>query len=280
MKLTNKYNLPEAIVKAAGEPRPIVEKRIGVTSLITGPLVRHLTNKHWDELAEDVSARLWAIMGQTGHAILENNAPEGAEVEKKIVIERGGWTISSVTDVYNQGLIQDYKWTSVWAVMHGIKPEWVQQLNLYAWLWRSCDYSVDALQLVAFLRDWSKNKARSEDYPNIPFKCIDIPLWSFEKQAEFIDTRLALFDAEPLECTPQEKWQKEDTWAIMKKGRKSALRVLPSKDEAIKYSEQKSLIDQDGAMKNGHTIVFRKGEAIKCKDYCIVNKYCPYYKEK
>jgi hypothetical protein len=51
----------------------------------------------------------------------------------------GGWRISGQTDSISlaDGTLKDYKVTSAWTVMNALKdekPEWVQQLNCYAWL--------------------------------------------------------------------------------------------------------------------------------------------------
>ena len=74
-------------------------------------------------------------------------------------------------------------------------------------------------------------------------------------------------------CTPEERWHKEDTYAVMKEGRKSAVRVFKTHGDAQAYIDSKML-------DNKHSIVKREGTDNRCENYCNVNKWCPYYKSK
>ena len=56
----------------------------------------------------------------------------------------------------------------------------------------------------------------------------------------------------------------------MKKGRKTALRVLNSQEEAEEWM----------AANGGDHIEVRPGEDKKCKDYCSVCEFCNYYRER
>ena len=109
------------------------------------------------------------------------------------------------------------KTTSVWAVMND-KPEWEQQLNIYAWLVATNKkVAIKSLQIVAILKDWSKREAeRKPEYPQRNVAMINIPLWTFEEQEAFIKGRIAKHsaaefaletDADLPECTPQEMWK-------------------------------------------------------------------------
>ena len=64
MRLTNHYDLPPAIYQAVSgmtrKPEPHVYHP---TELINNPLIRFLKMRHWDELEEDASDRLWALLG-------------------------------------------------------------------------------------------------------------------------------------------------------------------------------------------------------------------------
>jgi len=56
----------------------------------------------------------------------------------------------------------------------------------------------------------------------------------------------------------------------MKKGRKSALRVLAGEPEAVEWKEANG----------GDDIVKRPGSFTRCENgYCNVRKWCPNYKE-
>ena len=79
---------------------------------------------------------IWSIFGSAVHNVLEKGADENNLVEQRFFSEVDGWTVSGAVDlqvVDKDGIhIQDYKTTSVWAVMND-KPEWEQQLNIYGW---------------------------------------------------------------------------------------------------------------------------------------------------
>lgn len=72
--LTNKKNLSEAIVRALGRDwySGTGEKRdYSVTELLNPPKIIHLMRRHKDELEEDVSEKIFMLMGSAMHAILE-----------------------------------------------------------------------------------------------------------------------------------------------------------------------------------------------------------------
>ena len=73
MKLTNKHGLPQAIVNAIKNDPYTPGKRadISVTRLIDAPQVSVLYRNHYKDIVEDVSNRIFSIMGQAMHHILE-----------------------------------------------------------------------------------------------------------------------------------------------------------------------------------------------------------------
>lgn len=171
-----------------------------------------------------------------------------------------------------EGAIEDYKVTSAWSFVFG-KPEWEQQLNVYALLCEANGIPVKSLTINAFLRDWSERNFQQykPDYPSRPFYQTTLPLWPLEKRKKFVIDRLADHKAGMRPCTPEERWQKESSWAVVKAGQKRALRVLPSEDEAKKwmseYPDKKS---------SSVSIQYRPGACTRCDKYCMVRSVCPY----
>ena len=163
---------------------------------------------------------------------------EGAWVQHKFEIPIDGVVVVGKTDIYwpSQERIEDWKVTSCWSFLLGDKKDWERQLNCYAWGFRKKMWPVKKLQINAILRDWQKSKIlHDKDYPRIPFVTKEIPLWTREEQEQYIREQLQYHRmSEPAECSPEDKWEKPTTYAVMKKGRKSALRVLPSEEEAEK----------------------------------------------
>ena len=72
-------------------------------------------------------------------------------------------------------------------------------------------------------------------------------------------------------CSDAERWKKEDSFAVMKKGRKRAVRVHTSEQDAELF-----LYNLEDADK--HFIEVRKGEATRCvQDWCNVARWCDQY---
>ena len=74
-------------------------------------------------------------------------------------------------------------------------------------------------------------------------------------------------------CTPEERWSTPTKYAVMKEGRKTAVKVCATEEEA------QSFIDDLEKDKDKHTIEVRPGIDKKCEDYCPCYKFCSYYKE-
>ena len=156
------------------------------------------------------------------------------------------------------------------------KPEWEQQLNILAFLYREHDFPVKRLRINAILRDHMKSKALADrDYPAIPFQTVDIPVWSHDECYKFISNRILLHesvkhnDADHLPpCSASERWTRPDTWAIRKEGRKSAVRVLSSVTEADELLH---------TLDSKHSIEYRPGASIRCNGYCNVSTWCKQY---
>lgn len=278
MQITNDTGLPDAIVQAViNDPYHAGDCDISVTRLIGPPQIRVLERQHSAELTEDASDRIWSLIGQIGHGILER-AETQALTEKRLFADAAGWRISGQFDrmvLLPDGTLQDYKFTSVWACIDGPKPEWKAQLNLLRWLADQNGYPpITRLQVVAILRDWSRGKARQGgNYPQRQVKVMTVPLWSSPQTNRYLVERVKLHQAadeamatnKPLpECTDAERWARPTTYAVRKPGRKTALRVLDVESEARELA---------AATPSGYVEV-RPGDSIRCADYCAVSQFC------
>ena len=271
MNLTNKYGIPEAIYKTILEdiydPNP---KRIGATTLCGPTMIRKLKLEHWDELVEDAADRMWALLGTAVHYVFQKQTDNAFTEQRLEYDHESGLKIVRYTDRFKGGKIEDFKVTSVWSCMRGIKPEWINELNVDAWMWREHGFEVRELWINAVLRDWSKGKIYEDNYPRIPFQKIRIPLWDKDVQMDYIDCRIQAH-LNPQPCTPEEMWEKPTTYAVKKVGRKSAMRVLPTRDDAERWMLELKEADQKKC-----SIEKRTGERIRCKDYCLVSEFCPH----
>jgi hypothetical protein len=272
MKLTNKLNLPSSIYNAvARDPYSRGDAHISVTGLIGPARKRQLELQHGDQLTEDAADRIWSLMGQITHGILERSDRE-AWTEERLYIERHGWRISGQFDrvLLEQGLLQDYKLTSTYSVKDGVKPEYEAQANLYALMLREHGHDIRRAQIVAILRDYQKSKALHDmSYPQAPVVVMDVNLWPTDLVETFIQVRLkAHGDAQhvlPL-CSPEERWERPAKWAIMKKGNKRASSLHDTKEVAEHYLQFKDA--------EQYYIEQRPAEIIRCQQYCSARPVC------
>ena len=245
---------------------------ISITGLVNPAHQRKLINLHWDELVEDASDRIWALFGQAVHGILERAASSEYVVEKRLYWVSGGWKISGQVDVYTPATetIQDYKTTSSWSVLdESYKPDWEYQLNGYGWLSRGNGLPVQQLEVIAFLRDWSKTQRlkSGKGYPRLAVARRDIPLWTLEEQDEYIADRVLLHKmTTPPLCTPEERWDKPTKWAVRKPGAAKATRVYGTNEEALLHIERDASVEME----------VRPGESVRCLHYCPVRAHCEY----
>tara|TARA_R100000963_G_C4638345_1_gene102151 strand:+ start:787 stop:1680 length:894 start_codon:yes stop_codon:yes gene_type:complete len=291
VKYTNKYNIPNEIIRSiTNDGYDSGGADLSATGLLQPPQIRILKREHDSEITTDVSDRIWILLGTSVHNILERANEGNTETltEQRMFAQIDGYKISGQTDSISieDKIVKDYKITSVWSVLScqkKIKPEWEQQLNIYAYLYRlNHKTDVSALNIIAIMRDWSKNgRLRNKDYPKCAVEVIPIPLWSEEEQLDFIKERIKIhktadlifdLDGTTPECTAEERWAKPDTYAVMKKGRKSALRLLPTEEQAENFMK-------DYKVSKDLSIDFRKGVSTRCEGYCEVSQFCKQYKE-
>src|SRR5688572_18619098 len=148
MRLTNRLGLPSSIVNAVSrDPYSKGNAHLSVTTLIGPARKRQLELQHGDQLTEDAADRIWSLMGQITHGILERSDRE-AWTEERLYIERHGWRISGQFDrvLLEQGLLQDYKLTSTYSVKDGVKPEYEAQANLYALMLREHGHEIRSIR--------------------------------------------------------------------------------------------------------------------------------------
>ena len=289
MRLTNFHNLPDIVVDALSTNHySRGESDISITSLIDSPRVKLLQEKHNEEMEQDVSEMIWSSFGTAVHHLFEEQAgSQGEDVisEERIFAESNGWTISGAIDLQQiedgKVIISDYKVTSVWSVIFG-KEEWETQLNCYAGLVRMAkQMPVKELRISAVLRDWQRRKAQMEDtYPQSPITVVNIPMWSEEKAFDYIDSRVKLHQSAQFEamtngtlpeCSAHERWQKDTTFAVMKKNRVRAIKIHKVEDEANSHA---SSLGKD------HFVQERIGEATRCnQNWCGVADWCDQFKK-
>lgn len=286
MKLTNKQNLPQSVVNAVKRDPYNNQGTLSVTTLIKPPQMVRLEKKHFNDIEHDVSDSLWALYGQSIHHILERSVGEGDRAEERLYMDVEGVTISGQYDLFTkENILQDYKFTSVWAVKDALqngKKEWEHQLNMLATLYAfTYDYYfVEKLQIIAFCRDWRNSEMLRDPqgYPN-KVEIIDVPLWAPKETLDFIKERVKLHTSETVQpCTDEERWIVPGKWAVMKKGRKSALRLLDTEGTALQWCAENDQIKNETAeLKSGISIEERPTKYNRCEGYCNCSMFCPQF---
>jgi len=281
MLITYQFGLPETLVSAIQNSPYNAVGDISTTRLLSPYQVVALQKRYAPVLSEDVSDMIYPLIGSNTHYIIERvNLPNTLK-EWRFYLQMYGWLLSGQIDLWEAGVLYDWKVTSIWSYIYGLKPEHENQMNINAYMIRHSPYSdflpIHKMQIVCIFRDWSKKKAETDrDYPQCQVGLIDVPIWDELKSYGYIFERInghqgceSLDDEDLPECTPEERWEKPTTHAVMSKGRKSAHRVLNTMESAERWMEENG---------KGDYIDTRIGESTRCESYCSVRDFCHQYR--
>lgn len=283
MKVTNNLGLPVAFVKAVSREQHNADGCYSATTLLKGVQEIILTKRNWQGLSVDASESVWQVFGSAVHSILEKqNTSEIKEARYSVNVSKS--VVTGQVDCYEPETktLFDYKTASVWKVQLKDFEDWKKQGLIYAWLMKKNGVKVEKCKFIALLKDHSKSKARFDsNYPQSPTFIYEFDVTSndLDEIEKFIFDKISLLERFencpsnelPL-CSDSERWADGEKWAVMKKGRKSAVRVFDTESDA------KAMLSN---MDNLHYIEHRPPIARKCADYCLVCDFCnQYQKEK
>ena len=294
MKITNKYNLPDAFVNYERNNKySRGDASYSATDLIGPPRIRILREGHGDQIETDIADRVFALLGTATHHILSTGVSKtGSVSEEPLFAEVGGIKISGAIDLqeYNDDgtiTLSDFKVCSWYAIKDGPKQDWIEQLSIYAYLVEATkNIRVSKLQVYAIVRDWTRRMAeRTEGYPQAPIAIVPIPLWPASFRASYVnervrlhalaDTSFDLEEEEPPACSDEERWAQPTKWALMKKGRKTAVKLFDDEDEA---EEALSTAAPEPHVTGNYYVEERPGRYTRCEeDYCGVSNWCNQY---
>lgn len=283
--ITNKFDLPAPLVEAVRNDGYSNSGTLSVTTLIKPPQAYAIELQHKDELTEDASDRIWALLGQATHTILERAASTLGDdylIEERFFATLEGMKVSGQCDVIHKPTktVQDYKVTSAYAAKSAIaegKSEWALQLSMLAALARHNGHEIEKGQIVAILKDWSRRTAEEEakkassfgapcTYPQANVIVLDIPLMSNAETIQWMRNRVNQFkqaiEGSPPPCTDEERWHQPGKAALMKEGRKTAVKLFAS-------------VTEIGAVPPGHYIEERPTKFNRCEAYCAASQWCP-----
>jgi len=226
------------------------------------PKIRRLREQYDADMEIDVTKMIASQLGTFMHGKLEAKEVEGYTNEERIFTEVDGVVISGAIDLQKQ-------------VKQG-KDDWTTQLNIYKWLVESVKrVPVKGLQICAIIKDYSAHDT-SEGYPEAEAVMIDIPMWDSVTTEAYVRKRLEMhrnakvnheFGEELQACTDEERWMSETVFAVKREGRKSAIRLFKTIEEATELAEKEK----------GY-VETRQGEPKRCTgDFCGVSKWCKQY---
>jgi hypothetical protein len=285
MIITNKQGLPAPYVALLA--RDFYTKgasQYSVTELMSPPKIRRMREQYDEEIEIDATDLIASQLGTFMHGKLEGKVIEGYLNEERIFHSIDGITISGQIDIQEQTddgiVIVDYKFVKAWSIQQhlaGKKDEWNIQLNIYKWLVETVKkQKVCGLKVCATSKDWSARMVTQEHYPQAPAIMIDIPMWDSVTTETYVRKRLDMhrfakqaheFGEELQPCTDEERWINETIYAVKREGRKTAIRVFKSIEEATELAEkEKGYVEE------------RKGEPVRCAgNFCGVSKWCKQY---
>lgn len=286
MHITNKYDLPEFLLRVARNDKYSKgDADVSATGLIKSPRISQLSAKHYKDMEKDLSDYIWSLLGKSFHAIAEEGAGDGYLPEERLFATFQGWTLSGAIDLQVQSkslILKDYKMTTVFGWQKD-KPEWEEQLNIYGELARRCKgMEIDGLEIIGLLRDWRKSEVdRSEGYPPAPIQVMQIPVWGSDRATQFIEERIRIHQeaianvdfGEPLpECSDEERWMQPSTWALMKNDNKRATKVFDNEEDANKAAAEAAEKAKKGDV---YRVEHRPGKYSRCEgDWCGVAQWC------
>lgn len=293
MKITNKLGLPEALVDGIALMRQDYKRGdcdYTATQLSKPPMIVRLERDHAHEIEVDAIDMLWSMFGSAFHLL----ASRGASAKREEIAElrlfatytkgRKKWIVSGQADLYSgmSKTIYDYKTTSPWTVVFNPKgqPEWEQQLNVLADIFRKNNYGVKGIADVLLFRGWSSSEAkRTPTYPREKAVVLSQDIWPEGQVYSYVVHRCSIFDS-ALNCSPEEigskkcppcsseeQWCRSEGWAVQKIGRQRARRIF----KPDKLGDAQKLAEDLGNM---FMVLPRFGRRVRCEEACTVNKWC------
>jgi hypothetical protein len=267
---------------------PIEKRELDVQDLIASSLGNaiHDAIEHSWLTNYERALKLLGYPQQVIDRVKINPSPDQIQADPNIIPvyleQRGfrdidGYKIGGKFDLVAEGIVQDFKSTSVWTVVKGNRDEeYALQMSLYRWIDAARpvrriteDYGI----VNHIFTDWSKMAARNPDYPQRRVQSKNIPLLSLDETENWIRNRLALIrkyqnvaEEHIPECTDEDLWRSEpqfkyysDPIKAMTPGSRCT-RNFPSLSEANAFK----------AEKGKGVVITVPGEPKRCG-------YCPAY---
>jgi hypothetical protein len=262
---------------------------LSATRLIAPPRQTELMRRFPDHLTCDIADRIAARYGTAIHESFERlnlREHDGCQIlqENRVHTELAGQRISGKYDMLMEQedgswKLVDIKSTSVWNYIHDDRKEDFQmQMSILAYILMEQGLAIcPTADIVYVFTDWKRSEARrGGNYPPERIFIKSLELLDPEATKAWLTERIALLNGlKDLEldqlpqCSDKELWRKADKFAVMKRGRKSAVRVFDSMEQATELYMT--------LPETSHYIETRRGLVARC-GYCYASNVCSQYK--
>lgn len=285
------YGLPPAIVEALRhDDYDNGGADVSVTELIDSPRISAIRRLHPDKIKTDIANGIFPLIGTAVHGILQRHAEATTIAERRHFMTVAGWTLSGAIDrAIDNGdtfRIEDIKVTSVFGVGKNVQAgstlatseSWAKQLNCYATLLeKDTGKPCERLDVIAFLRDWSKMSADKSGYPLAPVQIVPVRLFSADERMAYIMERVILHqraraDLDNTPCTGDEMWADPSKWDVMQ-------RAADGSVAAVRRSMTKQAAERLAAEDASRYLIEVPGLRKRCETYCEVSSGCKQYAE-
>ncbi len=302
-RFVNPHKVHQAIVDAVKYDPWSAAGDISVSQIVTPPLALVLAQRHDHEIVVDVGDRIFSLLGQAIHVILDRAAGGGPMdgtggpidgrpitfTEEPLTMEVAGWKVSGRPDLWMEhdpvtgfsNVLTDWKTPMVGAMIRSdVRAEWVLQLNFYRLLYRAAGLPVDRMEIVAILKDWNKRASRErDDYPLAAFIRREVPVLDNIEDL-LIERVLAHQEArkgKPRWCNTEERWARPDAYAVMKGKQKKAVAVFgEGTARGGGVNEAQDLVEKLGVTGARLRLEQRTGDKfVRCRDWCDAAPFCP-----
>ena len=268
--LTKRVNPEDNPIDIAG----LVSSRMGsaihaaIEKAWTNPKEALLKLGYPEHIADSV------IVNPSSDEIKDNTKTIPVYMEQRVSKQIEGYTVSGKYDFVAEGIVQDFKSTSVYGYLNQTnKEKYALQGSIYKWL--NPDIITKDYMIIHYIfTDWSSADAkRNNEYPQARVLSQRIPLLSIEDTEDFIVNRLTALkrykDANETDipfCDESELWRKESVWKYYKNPNKTERSTKTSSDKNEVFAK----FVEDGAV---GIIKEIKGEVVACR-YCSAFSVC------
>lgn len=244
------------------------ESDFTATSLSKPPYVRVLEQRHGKQ-DEGISDLSLSILGTAFHYAAENHADNDNIVEHRAYgtfnVDGRDYIVSSMIDLIHEptGHMIDWKVVGGYSadkIAEGSNADYIYQLQLGRYLVeKELGIKIHRISNAVVLRDWSRH--RSKQYPIF---VQDYPIWGDDSvvlQTE-IKIRKQISGAY---CTPEERWRREDTYRVVKRGTTRSVKNFTDRDAAERHA---------AGMKGDYFVDVKPGHDEYCENYCPMRSVC------